>query len=243
MVVDCPVLRKTNWNRFKQVTTRGASMQRAANSYFQRNPTNSSKHKMPDHLAYDPQFVPTVPILVTLHCLTCKNFKCAEVSIPADVRRPPEIISYQCANCSPKYRHRDAVSIIKQNPNAYCSWVAMKDRCFNPRRATWEHYGGRGITVCPRWIAPGSGFKNFLADLGERTRDRSIDRIDVNGNYTPSNCRWATQAEQNANKRKPYNWTGTDAEWEVEKARRLEEIRRFETMETGTDFGSGLGAF
>lgn len=191
---------------------------------------------MANHLAYDVPNVPSVRSLVALHCVTCKNFKVAEMDLPQDVRRPPEIVGYQCANCSPKYRHRDAVSLIKTNPNAYCSWVAMKDRCFNPRRAAWEHYGGRGITVCPRWIAPGSGFKNFLEDLGERRRDQSIDRKDVNGNYTPSNCQWATQAEQNANKRKPYNWAGTDAEWEVEKAKRIEEVRRYEAMEDDHSF-------
>jgi hypothetical protein len=236
VVVDCPVLRKTNWNRFKQVTPRGASMQRAANSYFQRNPTNSSKHKMPDHLAYDPQFVPVVPVLIALHCLTCKTHKVAEMSIPDGVRRPPAIISYQCANCSPKYRHRDAISLAKTAPFAYRSWVAMKDRCFNPRRATWEYYGGRGITICPRWIAPGSGFKNFLQDMGERTKELSIDRIDCDGNYRPGNCRWATQAEQNANRRKPSNYTGTDEEWKESCRKTLEEWARYEAMEDDNTF-------
>lgn len=233
MIEAPPTLKTTNWDRFGTAAAKSRASNDRSISVFQRRPRVASDG---NHLVYDEPFVPTVAILVTLHCLTCKNFKCSEVVIPEGVRQPPAIISYQCANCSPKYRHRDSISIVKANPNAYYSWVAMKDRCFNKNRHFFCHYGGRGITVCPRWIAPGSGFKNFLEDLGERRKDQSIDRIDVNGNYTPTNCRWATQAEQNANQRKPYWWKGTDAEWEVEKAKRIEEIRRYEAMEDDNTF-------
>jgi hypothetical protein len=92
-----------------------------------------------------------------------------------------------------RHGHAQGASVTK----TYSSWKAMKARCFNPRRAKYEYYGGRGITVCDRWLL----FDNFLADMGLRPEDGTIDRIDPDGDYEPSNCRWATWAEQVANKR------------------------------------------
>jgi hypothetical protein len=80
----------------------------------------------------------------------------------------------------------------------YRCWQAMKSRCFNPRNKAWKHYGGRGITVCERWLV----FENFLADMGERPPGKTLDRINNDGNYEPGNCRWATQSEQVNNSRR-----------------------------------------
>lgn len=79
------------------------------------------------------------------------------------------------------------------------SWQNMKDRCTNPHYVGFGRYGGRGITFCDRW----KNFTAFLSDMGPRLPGTSLDRVNVDGNYEPSNCRWATAREQSLNRRSP----------------------------------------
>jgi hypothetical protein len=74
----------------------------------------------------------------------------------------------------------------------------MRGRCLNPNNAKYPIYGGRGISICKRW----DSYENFLTDMGERpSAKHSLDRINTDGNYEPSNCRWATSKEQARNRR------------------------------------------
>lgn len=91
----------------------------------------------------------------------------------------------------------------RSNDQIHKIWRGMIQRCYSPNYKEYHNYGGRGITICARWLGS-NGFLNFLADMGERPdwATGGIDRYpNPNGNYEPSNCRWATIAEQNNNKR------------------------------------------
>lgn len=89
------------------------------------------------------------------------------------------------------------------------SYAHMLRRCYAPEEPFYEDYGGRGISVCDRWNPQkGGSFENFLKDMGERpSKEYSLERINVNGDYSPDNCKWGTQREQNFNKRKQSNNT------------------------------------
>jgi hypothetical protein len=80
---------------------------------------------------------------------------------------------------------------------AYVSWKAMFQRCKNPKAKFYPHYGGRGIKVCERW----EKFESFLADMGHPPTGHTLDRKEVNGDYTPENCKWSTHKEQLNNRR------------------------------------------
>ena len=81
----------------------------------------------------------------------------------------------------------------------------MKQRCYNSKETHWRHYGGRGITVCARWR---NSFEAFIDDMGRRpTPKHTLERLDVNGDYRPTNCVWATHTQQMRNRTDSVRWT------------------------------------
>lgn len=102
-----------------------------------------------------------------------------------------------------------------RSDRTYTSWNSAKVRCENPNAPNYALYGGRGIGMCERWA---NDFREFLADMGERPEGTSLDRIDNEKGYEPSNCRWATITQQAANRRTTH--VNEDGEAWVQQARR-----------------------
>jgi hypothetical protein len=100
------------------------------------------------------------------------------------------------------FKHGHSYGKRQKPTSEYNSWLAMKARCYDLKNNRYNNYGGRGIRVCTRWL---NSFTNFLADMGEKPEPKqsySIDRYpNKNGNYEPSNCRWATDSQQMRNRR------------------------------------------
>ena len=112
----------------------------------------------------------------------------------------------------------------------YNSWNNMIQRCYNKNDIGYLNYGGRGITVCDKWL---NSIENFIEDMGPRpSDDHSLDRINNNGNYELSNCRWATITEQNRNKRD----TVISLE-QIEKIKELYKTGNYSQQELGNKYG------
>lgn len=127
--------------------------------------------------------------------------------------------STMCKECLRKIQSKKAKTHGKSRSRIYKIFCGMKSRCFNPNNYSYSHYGARGIVVCNEWMGD-NGFDNFYewSMKNGYSDELSIDRIDVNGNYEPANCRWATNKEQanNTRKNKKYEYNNqchTLKEW------------------------------
>lgn len=106
----------------------------------------------------------------------------------------------------------------------YQVWVNLRNRCLNSKCPTFRYYGGRGIMVCERWAV----FENFYADMGPRPEGMSLDRVDNDGHYEPSNCEWTTALVQSINRGRYSNNTSgvPGVSWDSAKSKWRAEFRK-----------------
>lgn len=112
--------------------------------------------------------------------------------------RGSSLVDKQSISCRRCFIKRRSTINGEGKTNEYKSWISMKRRCLKPLDKKYHLYGGRGISICERWMK----YENFLMDMGRKPEGTSLDRIDVNGNYEPGNCRWATDIMQCNNTRR-----------------------------------------
>lgn len=113
--------------------------------------------------------------------------------------RADHVTSKKIQSCGCLQRETKNKTHGKSKTKEYNAWMHMKQRCLNKSNSDYQSYGGRGISVCDRWV---NSFENFFSDMGICPfPDYSLDRIDVDGNYEPQNCKWSSPSEQARNKR------------------------------------------
>lgn len=155
-----------------------------------------------------------------------------ERRVPAGDLRSGKSVSCGCFSREKvallKFRHGQARA--GNETREYQSWKHMISRCFKKNNKNFKHYGGRGITVCDRWLA----FENFYADMGEMPDGFSIERVNVNGNYEPSNCKWILKNRQATNRR-----SSVLTESDVREIRRLREDGLI-MKDIGSRFGASV---
>ena len=128
-------------------------------------------------------------------CATTSNLRAGHTMSCGCLRG--EIAAAHCASLRTTHGHTKGSLSGKRPSPSYRTWQAMLQRCGNPNHKHYPYYGGRGISVCGRWRK----FEHFYADMGDRPDGKSLDRINRDGNYEATNCRWATWHEQVQNRR------------------------------------------
>jgi hypothetical protein len=122
-----------------------------------------------------------------------------------------------CDKCKAEKQRQRMLTHGETKTSLYKTWQGIKERCYNSNSTIYKYYGGRGITVCEEWLDNFLAFYNWSIENGY-TNELTIERKDVDGNYCPENCRWATQVEQANNKNNNHLLTfngesHTIAEW------------------------------
>lgn len=132
-------------------------------------------------------------------------------------------LTQSCGCLKEETKHIKKATHGMSNQPEYTVWCGMKERCYNPKTSYYYLYGGKGVTVCDRWLGE-FGFRNFYEDMGKRPKNFLIDRINPDGNYEPSNCRWVdaeTSARNtglrsnNTSGKKGVSWHSKQKKWQA----------------------------